>query len=220
MATARFTPGQERDLRERIRNEADALASEFAGIFSRETIQRHLDESFERLAPRAKIVDFIPVLVYRYARERLRALARAEGLTPSDRPQVLFVCVHNAGRSQIAAALTARLSGGGVGVISAGSDPASEINPVVAEVLHDRGIDLSEEFPKPLADELVRGADAVITMGCGDACPVYPGKRYLDWDVPDPAGQPREVVEAIVADIEARVRGLLAELGVPVVGER
>ncbi len=217
---AGYSPTEERELRERIRREADPLASEFAGIFSRETIERYLDESFDRLAPRANVVDFIPVLVYRYARERLRALARAEGLAPAERPEVLFVCVHNAGRSQIAAALTTRLSGGGVGVLSAGSDPASEINPVVVEVLRERGIDLSEEFPKPLADELVRGADAVITMGCGDACPIYPGKRYLDWDVPDPAGQPREVVEAIVADIEGRVRGLLAELGVPVVGER
>ncbi len=210
-----YSPAQERELRERIRREADSLASEFAGVFSRETIERFLDESFDRLAPRANVVDFIPVLGYRYARERLRALARAEGLTPAERPEVLFVCVHNAGRSQIAAALTARLSGGAVGVRSAGSDPASEINPVVVEVLRERGIDLSEEFPKPLADELVRGADAVITMGCGDACPIYPGKRYLDWDVPDPAGQPREVVEAIVAEIEARVRALLAELGVP-----
>jgi protein-tyrosine-phosphatase len=135
-----------------------------------------------------------------------------------DRPEVLFVCVHNAGRSQAAAALTAKLSGGAVGVRSAGSDPASEVNPIVAAILAARGIDLSQEFPKLLADEMVREADVVITMGCGDACPIYPGKRYLDWEVTNPAGQPREVVEAIVAEIEGRVRGLLAELGVPAVG--
>ncbi len=130
-------------------------------------------------------------------------------------PEVLFVCVHNAGRSQIAAALTHQLSGGRVKVRSAGSAPASEINPVVIELMAARGIDLSREFPKPLSDDAVQAADVVITMGCGDACPFYPGKRYLDWQVDDPAGQPLEVVQRIAQDIEERVRGLLQELGVP-----
>ncbi|HML97054.1 MAG TPA: arsenate reductase ArsC [Tepidiformaceae bacterium] len=130
-------------------------------------------------------------------------------------PEVLFVCVHNAGRSQIAAALTHQLSGGRVKVRSAGSAPASEINPVVIELMAARGIDLSREFPKPLSDDAVQAADVVITMGCGDACPFYPGKRYLDWQVDDPAGQPLEVVQGIAQDIEERVRGLLQELGVP-----
>lgn len=130
-------------------------------------------------------------------------------------PEVLFVCVHNAGRSQIAAALTHQLSGGRVKVRSAGSAPASEINPVVIELMAARGIDLSREFPKPLSDDAVQAADVVITMGCGDACPFYPGKRYLDWQVDDPAGQPLEVVQRIARDIEERVRGLLQELGVP-----
>lgn len=130
-------------------------------------------------------------------------------------PEVLFVCVHNAGRSQIAAALTHQLSGGRVKVRSAGSAPASEINPVVIELMAARGIDLSREFPKPLSDDAVQAADVVITMGCGDACPFYPGKRYLDWQVDDPAGQPLEVVQRIARDIEERVRGLLRELGVP-----
>ncbi|GMV86916.1 MAG: low molecular weight phosphatase family protein [Dehalococcoidia bacterium] len=129
-------------------------------------------------------------------------------------PEVLFVCVHNAGRSQIAAALTHQLSGGRVKVRSAGSAPASEINPVVIELMAARGIDLSREFPKPLSDDAVQAADVVITMGCGDACPFYPGKRYLDWQVDDPAGQPLEVVQRIAQDIEERVRGLLQELGV------
>lgn len=130
-------------------------------------------------------------------------------------PEVLFVCIHNAGRSQIAAALTHQLSGGRVRVRSAGSAPAGEINPVVVELMAARGIDLSREFPKPLSDDAVRAADVVITMGCGDACPFYPGKRYLDWQVDDPAGQPIEVVRGIALDIEQHVRGLLRELGVP-----
>lgn len=217
MAALSLTPAEEGELRLRIRREAEALAREFAGIFSVETIERYVNESFDAIRGRARLLDFVPVFVHRYTRERLRALAQAEGLVTKDRPEVLYVCVHNAGRSQIAAALTAQLSGGAVAVRSAGSDPADEINPAVVAILAERGIDLSQEFPKPLADELVRAADVVITMGCGDACPIYPGKRYMDWEVPDPAGQPREVVEAIVADIEGRVRKLLEELGVPAV---
>ena len=217
MAALQLTPAEEGELRARIRREAESLAREFAGIFSPETVERYVTESFDAIRGRARLLDFVPVFVHRYSRERLRALAQAEGLIAKDRPEVLYVCVHNAGRSQIAAALTARLSGGAVSVRSAGSDPADEINPAVVEVLAERGIDLSEEFPKPLSDEVVRAADVVITMGCGDACPIYPGKRYLDWDVPDPAGQPREIVESIIADIEQRVRKLLAELGVAVV---
>lgn len=214
MAALQLTPAEEGELRARVRREAEALSREFAGIFSPETVERYVTESFDAIRGRARLLDFVPVFVHRYSRERLRALAQAEGLIAKDRPEVLYVCVHNAGRSQIAAALTARLSGGAVSVRSAGSDPADEINPAVVEVLAERGIDLSEEFPKPLSDEVVRAADVVITMGCGDACPIYPGKRYMDWEVPDPAGQPREVVEAIVEDIEQRVRKLLAELGV------
>lgn len=128
---------------------------------------------------------------------------------------MLFVCVHNAGRSQMAAVLTSHLSGGRVSVRSAGSDPAERINPAVVQLMGEMGLDLSQEFPKPLSDEVVRAADVVITMGCGDACPIYPGKRYLDWEVDDPAGQPPEVVRGIRDDIEGRVRKLLAELGVP-----
>ena len=129
-----------------------------------------------------------------------------------DTPEVLFVCVHNAGRSQMAAALLDHYAAGRVRVSSAGSAPASEINPAVVAAMREVGIDLSKQFPKPLADDAVRKADAVITMGCGDACPVYPGKRYLDWDLPDPAGQPLEEVRAIRDEIDRRVRALLEEL--------
>ena len=131
----------------------------------------------------------------------------------TDRPEILFVCVHNAGRSQMAAALTAHLGEGRITVRSAGSAPADEINPRVREAMTELGLDLSHEFPKPLSNDAVQAADVVITMGCGDACPFYPGKRYLDWEVADPAGQPIERVREIRDDIRARVALLLVELG-------
>ncbi|MBM2811264.1 MAG: arsenate reductase ArsC [Chloroflexi bacterium] len=135
-----------------------------------------------------------------------------------DRPEVLFVCVHNAGRSQMAAALMHQLSGGRVNVRSAGSDPSDQINPAVMQAMNEIGLDLSQEFPKPLSDEVVRAADAVIIMGCGDACPIYPGKRYEDWELEDPAGQPLEQVRAIRDQIKGRVQQLLTQLGITMAG--
>ena len=128
------------------------------------------------------------------------------------RPQVLFVCVHNAGRSQMASALLDRRSGGRIDVRSAGSAPADELNPVVVAVMAELGLDLSREFPKPLTDSAVRGADVVITMGCGDACPIFPGKRYEDWTLDDPAGQDVATVRRIRDEIDTRVQALSAEL--------
>jgi protein-tyrosine-phosphatase len=130
----------------------------------------------------------------------------------SDSPEVLFVCVHNAGRSQMAAALLDHHAQGAVRVHSAGSAPADEINPAVVEVMGEVGIDASQAFPKPLTDEVVQAADVVVTMGCGDACPIYPGKRYLDWQVDDPAGQPVEAVRKTRDQIDRLVSQLLAEL--------
>jgi len=127
-------------------------------------------------------------------------------------PEVLFVCVHNAGRSQMAAALLAHHGGERVRVRSAGSAPKDSVNPVVVEVMAEIGLDVRREFPKPLTTEAVRASDVVITMGCGDACPVFPGKRYLDWELPDPAGQPIEVVRSIRDEIDRRVQALVAEL--------
>jgi protein-tyrosine-phosphatase len=127
-------------------------------------------------------------------------------------PEVLFVCVHNAGRSQMAAALLDHHAGGRVHVRSAGSEPADQVNPAVIEALAEWDIDVTQEFPKPLTDEVARAADVIVTMGCGDACPVYPGKRYLDWELDDPAGQPLEKVRAIRDDIDERVRRLVDEL--------
>ena len=127
-------------------------------------------------------------------------------------PEVLFVCVHNAGRSQMAAGLVKLRSGGRVHVRSAGSDPADRINPAVVEAMREVGVDLTEEFPKPLTDDAVRAADVVITMGCGDACPIYPGKKYEDWELDDPAGQDLDAVRTIRDEIDARVGPLIAEL--------
>ena len=131
---------------------------------------------------------------------------------PEKRPEVLFVCVHNAGRSQMAAGLVKLRSEGRIQVRSAGSDPAEVINPAVVEAMDEVGVDMSNEFPKPLTDEVVRAADVVITMGCGDACPVYPGKRYEDWALDDPAGQDLETVRRIRDEIDRRVETLVAEL--------
>jgi protein-tyrosine-phosphatase/DNA-binding transcriptional ArsR family regulator len=189
----------------------EALAEEFRGIFSLETIERYVDESVDRMSG-ARVVDFIPLFVHRFSRQRLRALAQAEGMIAKDVPEVLFVCVHNAGRSQMAAALLDHHARGRVHVRSAGSDPGDQINPAVVAAMDEWDIDLSREFPKPLTDEFVKAADAVITMGCGDACPIYPGKRYEDWELDDPAGQPVEVVRRIRDDLDARVQQLLAEL--------
>ncbi len=130
----------------------------------------------------------------------------------ADRPEVLFVCVHNAGRSQMAAALLDHHAKGRVVVRSAGSEPADRLNPAVVAAMAEVGIDLSRELPKPLSDQAVRAADVVITMGCGDACPIYPGKRYEDWRLQDPAGQPVQVVRQIRDQIDGRVQRLLAEL--------
>jgi protein-tyrosine-phosphatase len=190
---------------------AERLADEFAGIFSQETIARYMAESTDLLGE-ARINVFVPVLAHRFCRERLRALAQAEGILGKDDPEVLFICVHNAGRSQMAAGLLKHRSNGRINVRSAGSTPAEEINPAAIAALQELGIDLGEEFPKPLTDEVVRAADVVITMGCGDACPIFPGTRYEDWELDDPAGQDLNTVRRIRDDIDQRVQTLIREL--------
>ena len=190
---------------------AERLAEEFAGVFSQETIARYLAESTDLLGE-AKINVFVPVLAHRFARERLKALAQAEGIVAKEQPEVLFVCVHNAGRSQMAAGLVKLRSEGRIHVRSAGSDPGDKVNPAVVEAMEELGVDMDEAFPKPLTDEVVRAADVVITMGCGDACPIYPGKRYEDWELEDPAGQNLETVRRIRDELERRVQKLISEL--------
>ena len=194
-----------------INQAADRLAEEFEGIFSQETIARYMAESTDLLGE-AKINVFVPVLAHRFARERLKALAQVEGKLVKEQPEVLFVCVHNAGRSQMAAGLVKLRSEGRIHVRSAGSAPEEEINSAVVEAMEELGVDMSEEFPKPLTDEVVRAADVVITMGCGDACPIYPGKRYEDWELEDPEGKDLETVRVIRDQIDERVQRLVDDL--------
>jgi arsenate reductase len=196
---------------EQVRGVVERLSSEFEGIFSPETVERFVVESSGHLAD-AKVKGYVSLLTEKFARQRLRACAQAEGAIAKEVPEVLFVCVHNAGRSQMAAGLLHRAAGGRVNVRSAGSTPADEIHANVREAMAEIGIDLNQEFPKPLTDEVVKAADVVVTMGCGDACPVYPGKRYLDWHLPDPTGKPLDEVRAIRGDLEQRVSGLLSEI--------
>ena len=189
------------------------LAGRFRGVFSEETVARVVEDSFERLGDRPTVgPNFMPILIERFARERLEAVAQAEGLVAKALPQVLFVCEHNSGRSQMAAALAHQLSHGTVAVRSAGSHPSERIDPVVVEAMNEIGVDVRLEFPKPLTDEVVRAADVVVTLGCGDACPVYSGKRYEDWAVADPAGQPLEAVRRIRYEIHHHVSELLERL--------
>jgi protein-tyrosine-phosphatase len=197
--------------RRHVERAAEALQSEFAGIFAQETIARFIAESTDLLSG-GSINVFVPVLAHRFARERLKALGQAQGVIVKEQPEVLFVCVHNSGRSQMAAGLVNLRSEGRIHVRSAGSDPGEQINPVVIEAMTELGVDMSEEFPKPLTDEVVRAADIVITMGCGDACPIYPGKKYEDWVLDDPAGQEIETVRRIRDELDTRVLTLIDEL--------
>ncbi len=195
-----------------VRQAAEALADEFAGIFSQETIERYIAESLDLLGD-ARINVFVPVLAHRFARERLKALAPGRREDREGRSRgALRLCPERRALADGGGADEPTAPPASVHVRSAGSDPAEEINPAVVEAMAELGIDLGEEFPKPLTDEVVRAADAVITMGCGDACPIYPGKRYLDWELADPAGQDLEAVRAIRDEIDARVQALLAEL--------
>jgi protein-tyrosine-phosphatase len=189
------------------------LSQEFTGTFAPETVQRYVWDSRGRWTD-ARVTTYLPIMIERFARQRLRALAKVEGKTVSDVPEVLFVCVHNAGRSQMAAALLDHHGQGRVQVRSAGSTPADQVNPAVIAAMDELGIDLSKEFPKPLTDEVVQAADVVVTMGCGDACPLFPGKRYLDWELDDPACRGVDEVRGIRDEIDTRVRDLLAELKV------
>ena len=197
-----------------IHTAAVRLEDKFKGIFGPETIERYINDSLDQLLPNSEVVSFVPIFVERFAKDRLRALAKVEGKMVSDKPSVMFLCVHNAGRSQMASGWLRYLAGDRVDVFSGGSEPASTVNPAVAEAMAEVGLDLSEEFPKPLTDDVVRAADVVITMGCGDACPVYPGKRYEDWVLDDPEGLEVAGVRTIRDEIRGRVEKLMAEMGI------
>ena len=199
-----------------LRSAAKQLAVEFEGAFGEETIERFLHTSYERFAGRATVVNFLPLLAERFARQRLRALARVEGKVQDGKPVVLFLCTHNAGRSQMALGFFQHYAGDGAIAWSGGSEPGEQVNPAAVEAMRERGIDISGEFPKPWTDEVVQAADVVITMGCGDACPVFPGKRYEEWVLTDPNGLDTGSVRPIRDEVEHRVLALLAELEVPV----
>ena len=195
-----------------LRTSAGRLQERFSGVFSTETIERFLYHSYDEFATRAAVVQWLPLLAERFAAQRLTALARVEGRSDDHRPIVLFLCVHNAGRSQMALGFFEYLAGDAAIAWSGGSEPASQINPAAIEAMAERGIDISREFPKPWTDEVVRAADVIVTMGCGDACPIFPGKRYEDWTVDDPADLDLADVRVIRDDIERRVRTLIGEI--------
>jgi arsenate reductase len=200
------------DPHEVLHRSAERLAARFDGIVNAETVERVVFESYAALLRTARITVHLPSLAARFANERLTALAQSKGVIPKAVPEVLFVCVQNSGRSQMAAALMRELGAGRVHVRSAGSEPGVDILPAVVSVMAESGIDLGDEFPKPLTDDVVRAADAVITMGCGDACPVYPGKRYLDWHLEDPAELDLDGVRRVRDEIRSHVERLLAEI--------
>jgi protein-tyrosine-phosphatase len=198
-----------------LRSSAMLLQRDFEGTFGTETIERFLVTSYDEFAGRLTNVTYLPMFAERFARERLNALARVEGKSDDHRPVVLFLCTHNAGRSQMALGFFRELAGGNAVGWSGGSEPGSEVNPAAVAAMAEVGIDISNEFPKPWTDEVVRAADVVVTMGCGDACPVFPGKRYEDWELTDPHGLDAEAVRPVRDEIKARVEMLLAQLQVP-----
>jgi arsenate reductase (thioredoxin) len=197
-----------------LRSAAGRLREEYDGVFGAETIELFLTSSYDQFATRATAMNFLPVMAERFARQRLRALARVEGKHHDGLPTVLFLCVHNAGRSQMALGWFEHLAGDRAVAWSGGSEPGTEVNPAAIAAMAEVGIDISREFPKPWTDEIVQAADVVVTMGCGDACPLFPGKRYEDWVLDDPAGRSVEEVRPVRDEIGERVRALLDELGV------
>jgi arsenate reductase (thioredoxin) len=193
---------------------ARTLAEEFEGVFGADTIELFLASSYDQFADRAKFNHFLPLMAERFARQRLHALAKVEAKITDGVPVVLFLCVHNAGRSQMALGWFNHFAENRAIGWSGGSEPGVEVNPSAVAAMAEVGIDITQEFPKPWTDEIVQAADVVVTMGCGDACPLFPGKRYVDWELEDPAGRSIEDVRPIRDEIGERVRALLDSLGV------
>jgi protein-tyrosine-phosphatase len=197
-----------------LKQSAAGIQRRWKGQLNTETIERFIAESIDIVLPRATVTTWAPIIIERLTNDRLRALVRMQSPRTDLRPSVLFLCVHNAGRSQMAAGFMRHLAGERVDVFSGGSEPAAEVNAAAVAAMAEKGIDISGQLPQPWADEIVRAADVIVTMGCGDACPVYPGRRYLDWELDDPAGKDAAAVRPIRDDIEHRVRTLLGELGI------
>jgi protein-tyrosine-phosphatase len=202
------------DQQQALRSAASNLRRRYDGTFSIDTIESFLETSYDQFAAKSRIVTFLPLMAERFAKQRLDALARVEGKSTDGRPIVLFLCVHNAGRSQMALGWFNHLAGDGAVAWSGGSEPGTEVNPAAVAAMAEAGIDIAQEFPKPWTEEIVRAADVVVTMGCGDSCPLFPGKRYEDWELGDPEGKGVDAVRPIRDDIEQRVRTLLASLAV------
>jgi arsenate reductase len=203
------------DQRLALRAAAARLGEEFAGVYGPETVERFLHSSYDQFAARSTVANVLPVLAERFARQRLTALAKVEGHREDGRPVVLFLCVHNAGRSQMALGFFTHLAGDRAIAWSGGSEPGIEVNRAAVDAMAERGVDISGAYPKPWTDEVVRAADVVVTMGCGDTCPIVPGTRYENWDLDDPAGKTIEEVRPVRDEIERRVRRLLGQLDVP-----
>ena len=198
-----------------IEHSVSQLSRKYAGKFDESEIRPIVKDSYASFAD-AKVRTFIPVFTTRYADDRLRAMAKVRGLITDTPPSVLFVCVHNAGRSQMAAGWLRHLSRGKIEVYSGGSLPGKDLNAAAVEAMREVGVDIANEFPKPFAVEIVQSADVVITMGCGDTCPIFPGKRYEDWALDDPAGLGVEAVRPIRDEIRRRVESLISDLAVDV----
>ncbi|WP_280220478.1 arsenate reductase ArsC [Nocardia neocaledoniensis] len=192
------------------------LREEFATMFEPDTIHRYLHSSYEDFAARATVTLYLPLLAERFGRQRLQALAKLEGKVAKPRPTVLFLCTHNAGRSQMALGFFEELALGRAVAWSGGSEPGGQLNPAAVAAMAEVGVDISREYPKPWTDEIIRAADVIVTMGCGDTCPLVPGVRYDEWIIEDPAGLDLAQVRPIRDDIHRRVLGLLAELGIEV----
>lgn len=183
------------------------LVYDYSDRFAEGQVIATFHDSYALLAKTARITTFLPTLAERFTRERLDAYAQAHGMQAKRAPEILFVCVHNAGRSQMAAAFARYYGQNHVHIRTGGSEPGERIQPEVSHAMKEVGISLDEEFPKPLTDEVVAAADVVITMGCGDACPIYPGKRYEDWELEDPEGKDLEAVRRIRYAIDCACSG-------------
>lgn len=194
-----------------LRHAAERLRKEFEGQVDVETIERLMTDSVDHTIGKARLPQWVPIVAERFARDRIRALVR---LDPAEgaKPAVLFLCVHNAGRSQMASGFARHIGGERIDVFSGGTEPADAVNAAAVEAMAEVGIDIRQEVPQPWADEIVRSVDVIVSMGCGDACPVYPGKQYVDWELEDPAGKSVEDVRPIRDDIERRVRSLVEGL--------
>jgi len=204
------------DVDRALEHGAANLQSEFADRFDAETVRRLIYGSYDKLAATATVRGYLPLLAERFARQQLQARAKINSKSDDEMLVVLFLCNHNAGRSQMAMGFFNHLAGGGAVVWSGGSEPQGEINPAAITVMAERGIDISGEYPKPWTGEIVQAADVIVTMGCGDSGADVPGRRYEDWELDDPSGKGLPEVRLIRDEIERRVRWLLDDLRIPV----